>query len=58
MIIPDKLARGQSMARMADGTSKTAILCEVAEKTGHAPAGSEEPDHRAEQSQVQHNAEA
>ncbi len=31
MIIPDKLARGQSMARMADGTSKTAVLCESRE---------------------------
>jgi prepilin-type N-terminal cleavage/methylation domain-containing protein len=31
MIIPDKLARGQSMARMSDGTSKTAVLCESKE---------------------------
>lgn len=33
MIIPDKLSRGQSMARMADGTSKTAVLCESRELT-------------------------
>jgi len=32
MIIPDKLSRGQSMARMADGTSKTAVLCESREE--------------------------
>jgi prepilin-type N-terminal cleavage/methylation domain-containing protein len=31
MIIPDKLARGSSMARMADGTSKTAVLGESKE---------------------------
>jgi type II secretory pathway pseudopilin PulG len=31
MIVPDKLGRGQSMARMADGTSKTAVLCESRE---------------------------
>lgn len=32
MIIPDKQGRGQSMARMADGTSKTAIICESREQ--------------------------
>jgi hypothetical protein len=32
MIIPDKQARGQSMARMADGTSKTVVLCESREE--------------------------
>lgn len=31
MIIPDKLAKGASMARMADGTSRTAVLCESRE---------------------------
>lgn len=31
MIIPDKLQRGQSMARMADGTSKTAVVVESVE---------------------------
>jgi prepilin-type N-terminal cleavage/methylation domain-containing protein len=31
MIVPDKLSRGQSMARMADGTSKTAVMCESRE---------------------------
>ena len=33
MIIPDKLARGQSMARMVDGTSKTAVLSDSRELT-------------------------
>ncbi|MGC4006373.1 MAG: hypothetical protein QM811_25920 [Pirellulales bacterium] len=33
MIIPDKLGKGQSMARMSDGTSKTAVLCESRETT-------------------------
>ncbi len=33
MIVPDKLGRGTSMARMADGTSKTTILCESREQT-------------------------
>jgi len=33
MIIADKLARGQSMARMADGTSKTIVLGESKEGT-------------------------
>lgn len=31
MLIPDKLQRGQSMARMKDGTSKTAVLVESVE---------------------------
>ncbi len=31
MIVPDRQAKGTSMARMADGTSKTAILCESKE---------------------------
>lgn len=33
MIIPDKQQRGQSMQRMADGTSKTAVLVESVEGT-------------------------
>lgn len=33
MIIPDNLMRGQSMARMQDGTSKTAVLIESVEGT-------------------------
>jgi hypothetical protein len=31
MIIPDKMARGQSTARMADGASKTAVIAESRE---------------------------
>lgn len=31
MICPDKQSRGSSMARMADGTSKTAVICESRE---------------------------
>ena len=31
MIVPDKLGKGNSMARMADGTSRTAVACESRE---------------------------
>ncbi|MGC4006491.1 MAG: DUF1559 domain-containing protein [Pirellulales bacterium] len=31
MIIPDKLAKGQNMSRMSDGTSKTVVLAETKE---------------------------
>ena len=39
MIVPDRSGKGTSMARMSDGTSKTAILCETKEGAPNPASG-------------------